>query len=110
MTMTTTRLLAMLADRHIDADLVDRARGVFADIGFVTVGFLMPDMLTAQVRAEAEALIAKHGIRRELTFAETDHTPRRMHNVRRSDIHRRLGRTSASSRGRVFQLGRASVW
>jgi hypothetical protein len=36
---------------------------------------------------EARALVAGHGLRRDVAFAETGHTPRRMRNVRRGEIH-----------------------
>ncbi|WP_194832865.1 hypothetical protein [Nocardia sp. XZ_19_369] len=89
--MNTTALLAALTERFSalaeTAELV-RASREFRESGFTTIGFLAPDTVKAAVRAEAEALITAHGIRRELRLAETGHTPRRMRNTRRSEIHR----------------------
>jgi hypothetical protein len=62
------------------------ARRRFLDAGFVKVGFLVSAGVKAEMAADAETLIAEHGVRRDLTFPETGGTPRRMRNVRRQDI------------------------
>lgn len=67
--------------------LTERAARLFRDNGFAKVGFLAPSSVTGAVRREAERLVAAHGARRDLRFAETGHTMRRMRNVRRCEIH-----------------------
>jgi len=83
------RLLAAL-DRHlsmiIDAGELGAAHDTFRDRGFLEAGFLAPAGVKAGVAAEAETLISAHGVRRDVTFAETGYTARHMRNVRRRDI------------------------
>jgi hypothetical protein len=56
------------------------------NFGFVKVSFLASSDIKARVADEVEALIAEHGVRRDLTFEETGNTPRRMRNVRHQEI------------------------
>ncbi|WP_280363618.1 HalD/BesD family halogenase [Nocardia wallacei] len=86
--MNTTALLAAHLAGVAETGELSHAGREFRESGFTATGFLGPETVTAAVRAEAEALITSHGTRRELRFAETGHTPRRMRNVRRSEIHR----------------------
>jgi hypothetical protein len=67
--------------------LTEQAGQLFRDNGFAKVGFLAPSSVTGAVRREAELLVTAHGARRDLRFAETGHTARRMRNVRRREIH-----------------------
>ena len=46
----------------------------------------MPESVKTAVGDEVNRLLEVGGIRRELSFQETDHTPRRMRNVRRAEI------------------------
>jgi hypothetical protein len=67
--------------------LTEQAGRLFHDNGFAKVGFLAPSSVTGAVRREAELLVTAPGARRDLRFAETGHTARRMRNVRRREIH-----------------------
>jgi len=63
-----------------------QAQQYFQKFGFVKIPFLLSEHIKAKIAKEVEELITQYAVRRELTFAETDSTPRRMRNVRREDI------------------------
>ncbi|WP_055702164.1 MULTISPECIES: HalD/BesD family halogenase [Streptomyces] len=70
----------------VDEEQWERARRDFLGLGFVKVPFLAPEDAKAAIADEIETLIAEHGVRREMSFKETDHTPRLMRNVRHHEI------------------------
>lgn len=63
-----------------------RARQEFRATGFAKVGFLLAVSLRESVGAEVLRLVERAGVRRDLRFAETGNTPRRMRNVRQAEI------------------------
>ncbi|MEV7865724.1 ArpA protein [Streptomyces sp. NPDC088124] len=63
-----------------------RSRRDFLTHGFAKVPFLAPDDMKNGIAEEIEALIAAHGVRREMSFKETGDTPRLMRNVRHQEI------------------------
>jgi hypothetical protein len=77
-------------ERHLaentNEELVARARRNFSYLGHARVPFLVPESVKTAVRGEVNRLLEVGGLRRELSFQETDHTPRRMRNVRRAEI------------------------
>jgi len=87
--MDTTVLLKEL-ENHVDKGLpaaeVAAARERLDTVGHARVSFLAPDAVKQAVAAEVKDLLAIGGTRRELRFAETDYTPRRMRNLTRAQI------------------------
>ncbi len=74
-----------------DAKLRDWSQR-FSRFGIVTVTEIIPNAVREQVTADADFLIEKHGERRDLTLATTDHTPRKM-SVVPSETIASLGKT-----------------
>lgn len=62
------------------------ARQHFSYMGQATVSFVVPDVVKQAVATEVNSLLDGAGVRRDLRFAETDDTPRRMRNVRRHEV------------------------
>ncbi|MGW0811392.1 HalD/BesD family halogenase [Nonomuraea sp. NPDC002799] len=71
----------------IDRTELDAARTKFHTFGFAKVSFAVPASTKAAVAADVKDLVAKAGIRRDLTFRETGDTPRRMRNVTQEAIN-----------------------
>ncbi|WP_281920353.1 HalD/BesD family halogenase [Nocardia cyriacigeorgica] len=69
-----------------DAQRIAAARDELERCGAVLVSWLFPVSVRDAVAAEAIALADRWGVRRDLAFAETGFTPRRMRNVRRAQI------------------------
>jgi alkylated DNA repair dioxygenase AlkB len=67
-------------------DDIEWARDDFAHRGFAKVSFVVPNLVKCAVAAEVRCLTETAAVRREMSFAETDHTPRRMRNVTREAI------------------------
>src|SRR5882757_6508419 len=75
--------------RHLDSVELSRweqAQRDFDGLGFVKIPFLLPADVKSEIAKEVEELVERYGVRRELAFAETGATPRRMRNVTRSEI------------------------
>ncbi|BCJ67447.1 HalD/BesD family halogenase [Polymorphospora rubra] len=72
--------------RHVPPGAVAAAGKDLAHYGHAKVSFAAPDSVKAALAAEVESLIQEAGTRRDLRFAETDYTPRKMRNVTRSEI------------------------
>lgn len=67
------------------------SRAALAEFGFAKVSQLAPESVKQAVAHEVDVLLRRDGVRRDLSFAETDFTPRRMRNVRRAEIAARAG-------------------
>jgi hypothetical protein len=67
---------------------LELAQRDFLHHGFVKVPFLVPASVKKIVGDEVEHLIREHSVRRDLVFAETGNTARRMRNVRYHEITR----------------------
>lgn len=81
-----TDLLASLATHEVDPAQLAEARGRLAKYGFTKVSFIVPEDLKAAVADEVIGLAGEAGVRRDLRFAATGNTPRRMRNVRRYEV------------------------
>jgi hypothetical protein len=73
-------------ERSVSADDIAAARRDFSYLGHAKVSFAAPDSVKALIADEVNALLDKVGTRRDLRFAETDYTPRKMRNVTRKEI------------------------
>ncbi|MEV4462800.1 hypothetical protein AB0J51_04170 [Micromonospora echinofusca] len=73
-------------EREVAPDDIATARRDFSYLGHAKVSFVAPDSVKKAVADEVNELIDKAGTRRDLRFAETDYTPRRMRNVTRAEI------------------------
>ena len=69
---------------------LSKARRDFSYLGAAKVPFLVPEAVKQAVAAEVLEL-AVTGVRRDLRFAETDGSPRKMSNVRRDEIFQHAG-------------------
>jgi hypothetical protein len=65
---------------------LSEAKRRFALSGFAKASFLVPAGLKEAVAREVLDLVHTAGVRRDLRFAETGYTPRRMRNVARAEI------------------------
>jgi hypothetical protein len=87
--MTPTALLQDL-NSHLATNIrnsdIELARRQFGYLGYAKVPFLAPDSVKSAIAGEVNHLIDTASTRRDLRFAETDNTPRRMRNVSRSEI------------------------
>jgi hypothetical protein len=82
--------LLVTIKQHLESIELSRwkkAQRHFRAFGFVKVSFLLPALMKTKIAKEVEELIEQYSVRRELRFAETGSTPRRMRNVRREDIN-----------------------
>jgi hypothetical protein len=70
----------------LEAQCYREARQGFEATGFAKVGFTLADSVRENVSAEVLELVEQAGVRRDLRFAETGNTPRRMRNVRQAEI------------------------
>ncbi|YCK35283.1 HalD/BesD family halogenase [Actinomadura sp. ATCC 39365] len=75
--------------RSVDTDDIIRAGQHLHRFGYAKTPFLVPDGVKALVAREALALVDEVGVRRDVSFKETGHTPRRMRNVTRHEIGER---------------------
>ncbi|GHE34744.1 HalD/BesD family halogenase [Streptomyces capitiformicae] len=80
------RRVSQYLEREVEPARLERARQNFLRRGFAKLPYLASAEIKQQVADEVEALIAEHGVRRDLTLPETGHTPRRMRNVHRAEI------------------------
>lgn len=81
--------LASIATHEVDPAQLDNARERLAMYGVANLSFIVPPEVKAAVAEEVLALIGGAGVRRDLRFAATGHTPRRMRNVRQAEVVRR---------------------
>ncbi|ABP53166.1 HalD/BesD family halogenase [Salinispora tropica] len=72
--------------RNMAPDDIKAAHREFSYLGHAKVSFVAPDSVKKAVADEVNVLIDQAGTRRDLRFAETDYTPRRMRNVTRAEI------------------------
>ncbi|MDC0710242.1 hypothetical protein POL68_17325 [Stigmatella sp. ncwal1] len=84
---STERMLA----RHIQENPYSHSdiRGLRRSLertGLAKVSNLCPEPLKKKLAEEAEDLLERHARRRDMRFAETGNTPRKLSNVRRQDI------------------------
>ena len=91
--MTTQgALLSALAEHTatgIPRSSIRAARRHFSRFGYAKVPFLAPPAVKEAVAREVDRLIDSAAVRRDLRFAETGYTPRRMRNVSRTQIAER---------------------
>ncbi len=80
--------LACLATHQVDSGRLDEAGKRLATYGFAEVSFIVPAELKDVVSEEVLSLVGGSSVRRDLRFAATGHTPRRMRNVRRAEVAR----------------------
>ncbi|GIE90967.1 HalD/BesD family halogenase [Actinoplanes regularis] len=73
-------------ERSVTAEEIAAARRDFSYLGHAKVSFAAPESVKKLLAEEVNGLIEKAGTRRDLSFAETDYTPRRMRNVTRKEI------------------------
>ncbi|GIJ27291.1 hypothetical protein Vqi01_24530 [Micromonospora qiuiae] len=78
--------LASLAAHEVDLAQLAEARERLATYGFARLSFIVPEQLKAVVAKEVLNLVGGAGVRRDLRFAATGNTPRRMRNVRRDEV------------------------
>ncbi|MGH4034101.1 HalD/BesD family halogenase [Actinomycetota bacterium Odt1-20B] len=71
----------------IEKEQWESAHRDFLDLGFAKLSFLAPEGTKSAMAEEIETLVTEYGVRREMSFRETGHTPRLMRNVRRKEIH-----------------------
>jgi hypothetical protein len=90
--VTTEQVDGLLRDltthtsNQVGAKVLTEARRHLRYFGYVKVPFIVPDAVKQAIAEEVLRLIEQAGIRRDLRFAETDNTPRRMRNVRNDAI------------------------
>jgi hypothetical protein len=72
--------------RAVGSSQLAEARRNLHYFGYAKVPFVVPSDVKSAVGREALELVERSGVRRELRFAETDNTPRRMRNVRSEAI------------------------
>ncbi|RCG32113.1 hypothetical protein DQ384_06250 [Sphaerisporangium album] len=70
----------------VSEDSIARARRNFSYLGHAKIPFLVPDSVKKAVAAEVNELLDVGSVRRDVSFKETDFSPRRMRNVRRKEI------------------------
>ncbi|GII85580.1 hypothetical protein Ssi03_35700 [Sphaerisporangium siamense] len=71
---------------NVSEESIARARRDFSYLGHAKIPFLVPDSVKKAVADEVNRLLEVGSVRRDVSFAETDHSPRRMRNVRRKEI------------------------
>lgn len=76
---------------QVDSEQYWMSRKSFYETGFAMVSYLLPDQVRARLDAEILSLIEGRSVRRDLTFAETSNSPRRMRNVTAADIRQHNG-------------------
>ncbi|MGW0505774.1 HalD/BesD family halogenase [Micromonospora sp. NPDC003241] len=81
--------LARLAAHEVSSEQLTEAREHLAKYGFTKVSFVVPEELKETVATEVLNLVGEAGVRRDLRFAATGNTLRRMRNVRRDEVAER---------------------
>ncbi|GIJ79305.1 hypothetical protein [Micromonospora phaseoli] len=80
--------LASLKTHEVSSTQLAEARERLATYGFAKLSFIVPEELKAAVAKEVLELVGGAGVRRDLRFAATGNTLRRMRNVRRDEVVR----------------------
>ncbi|WP_203842418.1 HalD/BesD family halogenase [Winogradskya humida] len=90
-----TRSIDARIERHL-AERVDgeqhwMARKSLYETGFALVSYVLPQDVKERLDEEMAALIDAQSIRRDMRFAQTGNSPRKMRNVSAADIHQHNG-------------------